>query len=256
MRLDSIDDKYEGCAKNMTNLVNNIFFPRENESGSFFERAWSVAMKQPSCENPGNGLTKSHCIALYVYTGDAVYHAFNSAVRNGRTAYSSWTYQWYSFHFFLTEAVQILQPITKCKKTYRRTNVKYDKDVKNTKMRFGQFASSSLSRDINLNFGSTSCFQINTCHGAYISEYSIYAGEEEVLIPPYETFVITDVLSRITTPDLWCETVYVLESTGTRSDLNCAVAAGRSLIEHSYKYVWVAFVSVITLIHSSHFGNA
>lgn len=255
MQLDSVDDKYEGCAKNMTNLVNNIFFPREHVNASLFERAWNVAMREPSCENPGNGLTKDHCIALYLYTGDAVYFAFNSAVRKGRTMYNTWAYEWYSFQFLLTEAMQILQPKANCRVTYRRTKNYYDKNVKNTEMRFGQFASSSLSRYKNLNFGSKSCFQIWTCYGAYISKYSVYENEEEVLIPPYETFVITDVLSKTATTDLWCETVYVLNSTGTRSDLNCAVAAGRSLIDHCYKYLWVANVCVIAFIHTSYFGN-
>ncbi|CAM4334445.1 unnamed protein product [Leuciscus chuanchicus] len=54
-------------------------------------------------------------------------------------------------------------------------------------------------------------------------EYSKLPREKEVLIPPYEKFKVTAVMTRSEQKDLWCETVFTLKSSGTRSDLNCAL---------------------------------
>ncbi|KAG1931030.1 NAD(P)(+)--arginine ADP-ribosyltransferase 2-like [Pimephales promelas] len=59
--------------------------------------------------------------------------------------------------------------------------------------------------------------------GANVTKYSMVQKEEEVLIPPFEKFNVTEVKTRANQPDLWCEKVFVLKSTGIRSDLNCAL---------------------------------
>ncbi len=43
-----------------------------------------------------------------------------------------------------------------------------------------------------------------------------------MLIPPYEKFKVTAVKTK-GQEGAWCDTVFVLNSTGTRSDLNCAL---------------------------------
>ncbi|XP_062374147.1 GPI-linked NAD(P)(+)--arginine ADP-ribosyltransferase 1-like [Sardina pilchardus] len=222
MAFNSADDQYEGCAKNMANFVEAIFLKRELRNNDEFGDAWREVEQAHYCDNPGHGLTRNHCIALFMYTGTGVYYSFNSAVRNGKEKYNSLTFEWYSLQFFITEALQILQGKTTCRWTYRGTRLEFDKDIKHKEIRLGAFTSSSLNHSIAQAFGNTSCFTTYTCYGVYIAQYSPF-DEEEVLIPPYETFVVIDVLSRASDPDLWCDTVYVLNSTGTRSDLNCAV---------------------------------
>ncbi|KAK2867418.1 hypothetical protein QQF64_023102 [Cirrhinus molitorella] len=55
---------------------------------------------------------------------------------------------------------------------------------------------------------------------AEVANYSTFPDEDEVLIPPYETFKVTDVRNRTDENDLWCDTVFTLESSGKISDLN------------------------------------
>ncbi|RXN24162.1 NAD(P)(+)--arginine ADP-ribosyltransferase 2-like protein [Labeo rohita] len=64
--------------------------------------------------------------------------------------------------------------------------------------------------------------------GVYIANYSKYPEQEEVLIPPYETFKVTAVKNRTDQPDLWCDTVYMVKSSGKKSYLNCGFCDSRS----------------------------
>ncbi|XDV11357.1 hypothetical protein PO909_000320 [Leuciscus waleckii] len=129
------------------------------------------------------------------------------------------------------DAIQILtKKQKKCKSTYRGTKAEFYKNVTGTKIRFGSFASSSLDRKVAQGFGTKSCFEIKTCNGVNVIKYSKYPEQKEVLIPPYETFKVTAVKTRKDQKNLWCETVYKLESSGKRSELNCSVAFGKSAI--------------------------
>ncbi|KAL1276130.1 hypothetical protein QQF64_035753 [Cirrhinus molitorella] len=123
-----------------------------------------------------------------------------------------------------TDAIQILKKTQKtCYSAFRGTKAEFNKHVLNKEVRFGQFASSSLDRKKAQGFGNVSCFEIHTCKGANLTEYSKLPHEKEVLIPPYEKFKVTAVKTRKDQKDLWCDTVYELKSSGKRSDLNCAL---------------------------------
>ncbi|KAL2102582.1 hypothetical protein ACEWY4_001750 [Coilia grayii] len=168
------------------------------------------------------------CTGLKMYTseemykGKKLYAAFNEDTRTGREAYTARTYRWYSLYYQVTRAVQYLKSMQPgCKTTYRGTGVQFDKNVQGKEIRLGSFTSSSLKPSVAKGFGSESCFEIQTCHGALISQYSVFKNEDEVLIPPYEVFKVSAVHTGGSKPDFQCKTVYVLESVGTRSYLNC-----------------------------------
>ena len=60
--------------------------------------------------------------------------------------------------------------------------------------------------------------------GADFSLYSKLENQAEVLIPPYEVFKVVEIKKRSTMqPDLPCEVVYKVKSTGYVSKLNCAL---------------------------------
>ncbi|XP_073721196.1 ecto-ADP-ribosyltransferase 5-like [Misgurnus anguillicaudatus] len=221
MALDSVDDRYDGCSSKMKKLVKEKFQKKEiaaNKSG--FGTAWNTSKNET--REPQDNLTKNHLIAIYVYTGAVagLYKEFNQDVRTGSEKYQKNTFSWYSLHFWLTRAIHTLkQTQNGCILTYRGTWDTIDGD-KSKEIRFGSFASSSLDRKVAERFGTKSCFEIRTCYGANVTEFSRYRYQNEVLIPPYETFNITNIKNTH-----WCETVFVLNSTGIKSNLNCSVAS-------------------------------
>uniref|UniRef100_A0A8C1IXI4 NAD(P)(+)--arginine ADP-ribosyltransferase n=1 Tax=Cyprinus carpio TaxID=7962 RepID=A0A8C1IXI4_CYPCA len=271
MALNSVDDQYKGCRKNMADLVKKKYL-NEEMSNSKFANGWkhaednykppgddltknhSIAIyvytnsdlvkkkylneemsnskfangwkhAEDNYKPPGDDLTKNHSIAIYVYTnsGFGVYKEFNEADRKDKKEYKNKTYKWYSLHFLLTDAIQILKKKQKkCYTTYRGTDLEFIQNVQKKKVRFGSFTSSSINRNITKFFGNVSCFEIYTCEGAEVSKYSKLPREREVLIPPYETFKVTAVKTK-GQRGAWCDTVYTLKSSGKRSDLNCAL---------------------------------
>ncbi len=223
MAENSVDDVYIGCKANMADQVKTVLLEKELNMSPEFKTVWQDG--EINATIPNDNLTWNHSIAIYVYTNSRfnLYEIFNNAVRTEKQNYQEKTFTWYSLFFFLTEAIQILKETqNKCKLTYRGTKVEFNENVLNTEVRFGQFASSSLDRTKAEVFGNKSCFEIRTCEGADLTNYSRFSNEKEVLIPPYEKFSVTGVKRRADHKDLWCETVYILESTGVRSDLNCA----------------------------------
>ncbi|XP_065108671.1 ecto-ADP-ribosyltransferase 4-like [Paramisgurnus dabryanus] len=223
MAENSVDDQYIGCAVEMNNLVEkeNYLNKERKANMSGFGDAWSKSEKKIEGKKLEPLKTKKHLIAIYVYTGviGGVHKKFNQDVRTGREKYQYKKFSWYTLYFWLTRAIQTLKETQNgCISTYRRTSVKFN-GVNNTEIRFGSFASSSLDRDVGLKFGNESCFEIETCYGANVTDYSWYRDQKEVLIPPYEKFKITDI--RKGKKGDWCKTVFVLKSAGIKSNLNC-----------------------------------
>ncbi|CAM4334533.1 unnamed protein product [Leuciscus chuanchicus] len=58
--------------------------------------------------------------------------------------------------------------------------------------------------------------------GVDVIKYSKYPHQKEVLIPPYEKFMVTDVKTK-GQDGAWCDTLFKLKSTGKISYLNCGV---------------------------------
>lgn len=223
MAVKSVDDQYDGCTEKMKNLVETKYLKKEIFKNNVFKKSWNDGKEKYL--KPKDNLTINNLIAIYVYTGGSVYKQFNQDVRNGKTKFQTKKFAWYSLHFFLTQAIQTLKK-TKCTLTYRFTKDTFDENVLKNEIRFASFASSSLLRKANV-FGNVSCFEIKTCHGANVSKYSKHPHEQEVLIPPYEKFKVTAIKKKD-----WCETVFVLKSTGKYSNLNCAVAPKRKINQY------------------------
>ncbi|XP_055012782.1 ecto-ADP-ribosyltransferase 4-like [Boleophthalmus pectinirostris] len=219
----SVDDMYDGCSKEMDEKVKNEYFPREMKNNQLFRDAWK---KTESCVNDkynkDKALTKDQVQALGVYTGNDVYGPFNAAVRVSADKYTTSAFKYHALHYWLTTALQTLNNNKICRTTYRRSRDTFTGQL-DQEIRFGQFASSSVSPDV-VEFGNETCFQIETCLGAPINEYSCYSTEDEVLIPPYEKFKIMKIVQKSYEQLENCTTIFVLKPVGHKTNLNCKAA--------------------------------
>ncbi|XP_018545072.1 T-cell ecto-ADP-ribosyltransferase 1 isoform X2 [Lates calcarifer] len=242
MSVNAVDDMYFGCTEQMRNKLKNTQdqLSISNKSQKDLKNCLEKAKKKTD----NAALTPDHVQAICTYTSDGIYKEFNRAVREDKSKYGkSFPYQ--SLHFWLTDAIQVLNEARRkalkkpesCETTYRRTHDVFTGKV-NDRIRLGSFSSTSRRTDLK-DFGKETCFVIETCLAAYVAQYSIY-DQEEVLIPPYETFKITkkiednkDKPAGLTD----CEVIYELKHAGGKSVLNCktsgVAAAAREVTQQN-----------------------
>ncbi|KAM9462920.1 erythroblast NAD(P)(+)--arginine ADP-ribosyltransferase-like [Clarias gariepinus] len=204
---DSVDDQFTGCEDEMYKLIIKTILPNELNSNRNFTNVW----------NNYQNISDYFKRIIKVYTSNEIYSEFNNAVRSGRRSYIS-NFNYKAFHFLLTRAIQVYQVNTTTTTVFRRTNVTFNKNVLHKEVRLGGFASTSLKSN-KIQFGNRSCFKIETCYGANIASMSVFPGEEEVLIPPFEKFKITSINTGKN--EMNCTVLYTLQSTGKLSYMNC-----------------------------------
>lgn len=218
----SVDDMLWGCNNDTIMRVQANFSASEKRE---FAKAWRDAK---SCARKNlnaslkKGLTMEHLLSICVYTGPHVHRQFNAALRTQRDTYGS-RFKFHYLYVLLTSAIQTIKLRQPCYTSCRRSRDNFIGTV-GQKMRFGSFTSTSLRTDLR-DFGNKTCFVMRTCFGAYLSKFSVYSSEEEVLIPPYEQF---EIMSKKSKGDKGraagledCEVVFVLKSVGWKSELNC-----------------------------------
>ncbi|XP_056341815.1 erythroblast NAD(P)(+)--arginine ADP-ribosyltransferase-like [Oenanthe melanoleuca] len=228
MALDSFDDQYQGCGPGMKAELPALN-RSEFQNNPLFAKVWPMAVKvwqgQGSRVSPLS--SSAHAIAIMAYTMIYLHEDFNEAVRvAGRSpqAYRD-NFHFKTLHFLLTDALATLraaQKEQKCRCVFRGVDDYKFKAKVGDIVRFGQFASSSLSECVAKGFGNTTEFVVQTCHGAYIEEFSNFEDEEEVLIPPFEKFNVTKVI------DYGNNVQIHLKSIGIYSKYNCEWLKGGS----------------------------
>ncbi|XP_071437964.1 NAD(P)(+)--arginine ADP-ribosyltransferase 2-like [Pithys albifrons albifrons] len=226
MAPNSFDDQYLNCRPEMWMKL-WVLHRSEVFSNSLYAQVWREASaKWP---RPLRTLQrKEQAIALLAYTMPRdLYKKFNSDVREG--GHSRWkylnTFHFKVMHFLLTAALSDLRKDKshpRCLHVYRGI-----KNIRFTAMpgqiiRFGHFTSTSLNREKAKRFGTDTFFELKTCHGAKIWDFSFFKGEYEVLIPPFETFRVTHV------SDTKDGTYIQLEPSGLYSNYSCAWLRGSS----------------------------
>ncbi len=227
MAEDAVDDMYSNCREEMEKKVRDEYLKRE--STDLFGRLWEESEKNEILKTTVKGeeaLTKEHKKAILLYSSVLLHEYLNTAARTGKNHYGTTSFMFHSFYFWLTSAIQILNNNAKCYISYRRDDYVYDGNV-GQNIRFGSFASSSIKSDLK-NFGKKTCFKIKTCYGAHVEKYSTRPHEEEVLIPAYEVFTIKQKIQDKSLAGLKdCELVYVLESAGKQSNLDCKLVKNK-----------------------------
>uniref|UniRef100_A0A8C5KIW6 NAD(P)(+)--arginine ADP-ribosyltransferase n=1 Tax=Jaculus jaculus TaxID=51337 RepID=A0A8C5KIW6_JACJA len=209
----SFDDQYAGCAAAMRAALPDLN-RTEFEANKVYADGWAQASAQwrergagDAAWGPGSpagardappGFGDLHAVALLAYTANSPLHrAFNAAVRDaGRSrAHYLRRFPFKSLHFLLTEALQLLaaRRAPRCRQVYRGVHgLRFRPLGPGATVRLGGFASASLRNAAAQQFGEDTFFGIWTCLGAPIQGYSFFPGEEEVLIPPFETFQVVN----------------------------------------------------------------
>ncbi|NXR46274.1 NRT2 ribosyltransferase, partial [Hippolais icterina] len=200
MAKNSFDDQYLHCSTEMTKNLRKLQSDDFDKNGEF-KVGWGNATKE--CDNRrlvSYSLTKDETVALMAYTmkSTGLYEKFNKATREAGESPKKYKneFPFKSLHFLLTRALQKLNPGRTCWNVYRGVrDIKFNTEP-GKEIRFGQFASSSLSEKVAQGFGQGTVFKVYTCHGVDIQKFSYDQREKEVLIPPFETFRVTDVRNQ------------------------------------------------------------
>nr|XP_054504669.1 NAD(P)(+)--arginine ADP-ribosyltransferase 2-like [Agelaius phoeniceus] len=224
MAQDSFDDQYQGCGPDMAAALPALN-RSEFEQNPLFAQAWTKARAEwQSRGSPVSPLSSpAQAIALMAYTMNDLYREFNAAVRTAGQEYRD-NFHFKTLHFLLTQALATLRVTQgpKCQDVYRGVRgVRFQAGYGDV-VRFGQFTSASQSETASQKFGRDTMFQVHTCHGAEIREFSKYPGEKEVLIPPFETFEVIKVSQEGERARIQ------LRSKGTFSKYNCEWLQGGS----------------------------
>uniref|UniRef100_A0A8C3QNJ5 NAD(P)(+)--arginine ADP-ribosyltransferase n=1 Tax=Cyanoderma ruficeps TaxID=181631 RepID=A0A8C3QNJ5_9PASS len=225
MAWESFDDQYRGCGPAMTAALPALN-RSEFQKNPLFARVWVKAKaewrKRGSHVSPLS--SPAQAIALMAYSSKYVYQQFNAAVRvaGGSPQQYRDNFHFKTLHFLLTQALGTLRHAqnAQCRRVFRGMRDVHFKARPGQRVRFGQFTSTSMRQEIAQKFGTDTIFQVHTCHGVDIRGFSTYPNEEEVLIPPFETFEVTQVIWDGKRTWIW------LRSIGTSSKYNCELLKG------------------------------
>ncbi|XP_024068622.1 T-cell ecto-ADP-ribosyltransferase 2-like [Terrapene carolina triunguis] len=237
MMPDAFDDQYLGCAEEMDEIAPKLL-KEEKSMSSVFCSVWDKAnetWKNMKTISRPDGFKDEYGIAIVAYTDPTKYPEykktfstiFNDAVsgtNRSRAAYMA-SFQFKAFHYYLTRALQLLWKDAggKCGAMYKTTVYRgvntSSKYTGQASIRFGYFASSSINRKVAESFGKATFFTIHTCFGVKIQDMSYNPEQEEVLIPAYEIFSMSQGQGS---------NHFILQSTKQNcSNCNCAYLGGK-----------------------------
>ncbi|XP_064559738.1 NAD(P)(+)--arginine ADP-ribosyltransferase 2-like [Zonotrichia leucophrys gambelii] len=229
MAQNSFDDQYLNCGPAMAEALpalNGSEFQENKEFSQAWVKATAEWQKRGSSSSP---LSPAQAIALMAYTMGDVHKQLNPAVREAGRSRQEYrdNFHFKTLHFLLTQALQKLRRPHECPDVFRGVRTVQFNVTPGDKIRFGQFASSSLDKMVAQGYGNVTMFEVHTCHGADIQKFSFNQSEKEVLIPPFETFEVTKVTREGKKVQI------VLRSTGNFSNYNCEWLRGGSLPRNS-----------------------
>uniref|UniRef100_A0A8D0KZE9 NAD(P)(+)--arginine ADP-ribosyltransferase n=1 Tax=Strix occidentalis caurina TaxID=311401 RepID=A0A8D0KZE9_STROC len=228
MAPNSFDDQYRGCGRMMEEELEELN-RSEFARNRVYAEAWTLAAaewrnRQGHIPQPP-ALRPEHAVALLAYTlQEPLYREFNAAVREAGRSREKYlgAFCFKTLHFLLTEALRVLRDAQprRCHRVYRGVRDIRFTAQQHQSVRFGRFTSTSLQNKTSQLFGQDTTFLVETCYGARISNFSSFPGEEEVLIPPFESFEVSDVARDGN------RALIQLRSQDARSTYNCELVKG------------------------------
>ncbi|NXP70004.1 NARE ribosyltransferase, partial [Ramphastos sulfuratus] len=195
----SFDDQYQGCTKMMEEELAELN-RTEFATNSLYAKAWALAAEEWRSRRGRvpSSLPPPQAVALLVYTQQGSLHRdFNAAVRQGGLSRRHYlgSFHFKALHFLLSRALATLRATQRprCHQVYRGVQGIRFTTQAGRRVRFGYFASASMRDSSAEAFGQDTFFWLETCYGVPIRDFSFYPEEEEVLIPPFESFEVVNV---------------------------------------------------------------
>ncbi|NXS43546.1 NARE ribosyltransferase, partial [Balaeniceps rex] len=219
----SFDDQYQGCRRMMEEELEELN-RTEFANNSVYAETWRLAAaKWRSLRGRGPQppvLLPEQAVALLAYTVQGpLYRAFSAAVREAGRSREEYlgAFHFKVLHFLLSEALRTLRDAwpRRCHHVYRGVQGIRFTAQRHQSIRFGQFTSTSLRNQSTPLFGQDTIFLVDTCYGVPIRDFSFFPEEEEVLIPPFEVFNVTNVTRN------GDRALIQLRSQDTHSTYNC-----------------------------------
>uniref|UniRef100_A0A8C3GE98 NAD(P)(+)--arginine ADP-ribosyltransferase n=1 Tax=Cairina moschata TaxID=8855 RepID=A0A8C3GE98_CAIMO len=205
MALHSFDDQYLGCREQvMKELERGDYFHKEIAANKNYFSLWKKAQEALLKSPVGllREMQESHAIVLMAYTMNSSLHSqLNWATSTAGSSPEQYrhNFSFKYFHFYLTTAIQIVKQWQsskenmrkhKCYRVHRGVKDLHIEAMVGRRVRFGRFTSTSRLWNEAQKFGNETLFTVTTCLGAALQGFSYYTSEKEVLIPPYEVFVV------------------------------------------------------------------
>ncbi|NWW71452.1 NARE ribosyltransferase, partial [Climacteris rufus] len=223
----SFDDQYEGCRPAMTAALPalNRSDVQQNEK---FAQVWQKATKEwRKRGSPVSPLASpAQAIALMAYTMPELYEEFNAAVRTAGRSSREYrdNFHFKTLHFLLTDALGTLRGRQGelCRCVAQQVDRVWFEAQRGQRVRFGHFMSVSLCKGGSVGVETQTVLHMVSCQGVDIKGFSFLPDKDEVLIPPFETFEVTDV-----TEDGGKISI-MLDLTKTHSNYNCEFLRGDS----------------------------
>ncbi|XP_009938443.1 ecto-ADP-ribosyltransferase 4 [Opisthocomus hoazin] len=205
MALHSFDDQYLGCREQvMEELERGDYFQKEIAGNKDYLSLWKKAQEALLKSPVGllRQMHESHAIVLMAYTMNSSLHSqlnWATSTAGSSPEHYAHNFSFKYFHFYLTTAIQIMKQWQsskestgkyKCYRVHRGVKDLYIEAVVGSRVRFGRFTSTSRLWNVAQKFGNETFFTVTTCLGAAVQGFSYHTSEMEVLIPPYEIFLV------------------------------------------------------------------
>ncbi|NXU96913.1 NRT2 ribosyltransferase, partial [Cettia cetti] len=221
MALDSFDDRYWECGAAMTAALPALN-RSEFQQNPLLAKVWvKAAAKWQSWGPPETALSPDQATAIVAFTMDDLHIAFNDAVRVAGSSPQQYrdNFHFKTLHFLLTQAQatlrDVLAPAGECHNVLQQVCGVQFGASRGQRVRFGEFRLMSLSKPTDKCSGKETVFHVHTCHSVDIKFFAVHLQNLRVVIPPFETFEVTEVIQQ------GDKTVIHLRSTGTFSKYNC-----------------------------------
>ncbi|NWW08615.1 NRT2 ribosyltransferase, partial [Oreocharis arfaki] len=217
MAPDSFDDQYRGCRDDMMAALPALN-RSEQQQNKNFSQVWVKATAEWQKKmSTRSRLSPDQANAVMIYTMKDVHREFNAGVRKAGQSSREYrdNFHFKTLHFLLTDALATLRSEQPCREVYRGVRGTQFQAQRGDTVRFGQFTSTSLLKEVADEYGKDTTFRVYTCQGVAIWDYSYDYSAREVLIPPFETFEVTNYTQKGNTVEIQ------LRSTGNHSKYNC-----------------------------------